>query len=44
MTLVYLSIDLILFIAWLLWINSNWVKSAADVYAARLFESCENLP
>ncbi|MBD2598193.1 hypothetical protein H6G74_28280 [Nostoc spongiaeforme FACHB-130] len=44
MTLVYLSIDLILLIAWLLWINSSWVKSAADVYAARLFESCENLP
>ncbi|MCC5599738.1 hypothetical protein [Nostoc favosum] len=43
-TLTYLAIDIILLIAWLLWINSNWVKSAADVYAARLFESCENLP
>lgn len=43
-TLAYLLINLFLLAAWLLLINSAWVKSAADVYAARLLESCENLP
>jgi hypothetical protein len=43
-TLAYLLVNLLLLTAWLSWINSAWVKSAADVYAARLLESCENLP
>lgn len=36
--------SILLFIIWLSWVNSNWVKSAAYAYAARLIESCEILP
>lgn len=39
-----LLVNFFLLIAWLLWINSGWVKMAADAYAVRLLESCENLP
>jgi hypothetical protein len=39
-----LLVNFFLLIAWLLWINSRWVKVAADAYAIMLLESCENLP
>ena len=35
--------NLSLLSVWLLWIDSSWVKVAANAYAARLIESCENL-
>ncbi|MGP1385920.1 MAG: hypothetical protein ACTS2F_20340 [Thainema sp.] len=38
-----LLVSFFLLITWLLWINSDWVKIAADAYAIRLLESSENL-
>jgi hypothetical protein len=43
LTLICLIVDLFLLVAWFLWIKSDWVRSAADVYAFRLLESSENL-
>jgi hypothetical protein len=42
-TLTCLLINIFLLITWLLWVNSNAVKNAADAYAARLLGSSENL-
>ncbi|GAP99815.1 hypothetical protein NIES2104_63810 [Leptolyngbya sp. NIES-2104] len=39
-----LTVNVFLLTAWLLWINSAWVKSSAEAYADRLLEACENLP
>lgn len=44
LSLVCLLVSFFLLITWLIWINSSWVKGAADAYAIRLLESCENLP
>lgn len=44
LSLACLLVNLFLLTAWLLWINSDWVKSTGDAYAVRLLESCENLP
>jgi hypothetical protein len=44
LSLVCLLVSFFLLITWLIWINSDWVKGAADAYAIRLLESCENLP
>jgi hypothetical protein len=38
-----LFINLFLFSAWVVLINSGWVKNAAKAYTIRLFESCENI-
>lgn len=43
LTLAFFVVNIFLCIAWLRWINPDWVKNAADAYAARLLESCENL-
>ena len=43
LSIICLLVNFFLLIAWLLWINSSWVKLAADAYAIRLIESCENL-
>jgi len=44
LSLACLLVNFFLFTSWLMWINSSWVKGAADAYAVRLLESCENLP
>jgi hypothetical protein len=44
LAIVCLLMNTFLLIAWLFWINPDWVKDAADSYAIRLLESCENLP
>jgi hypothetical protein len=42
-TFTCLVVNIFLLITWLLWVNSNAVKNAADAYAARLLGSSENL-
>lgn len=44
LSLVCLLSNIFLIVAWLFWINSNWVKRTAEAYAIRLLEACESLP
>lgn len=44
LSFVCLMVNIFLLAAWLLWVNSAWVKTSAEAYADRLLEACENLP
>lgn len=37
------TFNLVLLLFWIFWITPDWVRIAADAYAARLLETCEHL-